>query len=459
MYENALKAKSRLKFNFPYDLNYWLHDMNMMMENYHKHTTWSNLVQIDSATSVEDFMKVSDSYGCKCYFSGEHGYPGEWLKMYDICKSTQSESTREKMGIKNPINFRYSVEAYWVKDKDKIYTEQYQDKKGKTQTREKKDNANCHIVIVARTYNAMRKLNYISSCAHVDGFYWKPRIDLKLLYELDKDDVYVTSACVAGWKYEDAEDVWLDIWKHFGDSFFLEYQTHYTEKQKEINKKIYNMSRKYGIQTIIGLDTHYISDEDSVKRDNLLKRKNIRYEEEFGWHMDFPNGVEVYNRMMNQGIIPPDEILYAMMNTHVFVSGCQDLTYDTGFKIPILDEYKNYDYEQRAEILKNILEERYQKEDDEHRTEDRKEGMLYEFGEIRDSGTVDYFLDNNALVSLAVNKYNGQLTTTSRGSASSYYSSKVLGFTTIDRFEAEVPIYPERFITKERILSSHQMPD
>ena len=58
-----------------------------------------------------------------------------------------------------------------------------------------------------------------------------------------------------------------------------------------------------------------------------------------------------------------------------------------------------------------------------------------------------------------VNKYNGKLTTTSRGSASSYYSSKLLGFTTMDRFDAEVPIYTERFVTKDRILSSHQMPD
>lgn len=459
MIENALKAQKRLKFNFPYDVEKWVDEMNMLMENYHKHTTWSDLVQIDSATSIEDFIRISDSYGCKCYFSGEHGYQGEWLKMYDICKSTLDEKTREKMKIKNPIGFRYSVEAYWVKDKDKIFYETYTDKKGKEQTREKKDNANCHMVIVARTYNAMRKLNYILSCGHVDGFYYKPRIDLKLLFELDKDDVYITSACIAGWKYEDAEDVWFKIWEHFGDSFFLEYQAHNTKEQKDLNKKIYNMSQKYGIQTIIGLDTHYISQEDCIKRDNLLTRKGLHYSEEDGWYMDFPNGKEVYRRMIEQSVLPPEEILYAMMNTHVFIDGCQDLTYDTGFKIPILDEYKDYDYEKRAEILKSILEDKYENEDDEHRTEDRKDGMLYEFGEVKGSGTVDYFLDNYALVDLAVTKYGGQLTTTSRGSASSYYSSKLLRFTTMDRFEAEVPIYPERFITKDRILSSHQMPD
>lgn len=433
--------------------------MGMMMENYHKHTTWSDLVQIDSTTSVEDFMRLSDKYGCKCYFSGEHGYPGEWLKMYDICKNTLDEKTRKKMQLNNPIAFRYSAEVYWVKDKDKIFYEKYADKKGKEQVREKKDNANCHMVLVARNYNAIRKLNYIISCAHVDGFYYKPRIDLKLLFELNKNDVYITSACIAGWKYEDAEEIWLKIWEHFGDSFFLEYQTHNSKEQKALNKKIYEMSKKYGIQTIIGLDTHYISKEDCIKRDNLLKRKGLHYEEEDGWYMDFPNGEEAYRRMTDQAVLPSEEILYAMMNTHVFINGCQDMTYDTGFKIPILDEYKDYDYQKRADVLHKILEDKYEQEDEEHHTPDRKEGMLYEFGEVKDSGTVDYFLDNSTLVDLAISKYGGQLTTTSRGSASSYYSSKLLGFTTMDRFEAEVPIYPERFITKERILSSHQMPD
>ena len=65
--------------------------MDMLMENYHKHTTWSDLVQIDSATSIEDFMRLSTKYGCQCYFSGEHGYQGEWLYVYDLCGQTQDE--------------------------------------------------------------------------------------------------------------------------------------------------------------------------------------------------------------------------------------------------------------------------------------------------------------------------------------------------------------------------------
>lgn len=449
------RVKSRLKFKFPYNTEIWINEMNMMIENYHKHTTFSNFVQIDSATDMLEFIKKSDDYGCKCYFSGEHGFQGEWLYAYDVCNSTKNEEFRYKNKLSKEMKFRYSTEAYWVKDRLKEYPSAPNEK---GETRYSKDRTNCHIVIVARTYQAMRKLNYIISLAHSDGFYGKPRIDLDLLFQLDHNDVFITSACLAGWKYEDAEEIWLDIWKHFGNSFFLEYQTHNTEPQKELNKKIYNLSQKHGIQTIIGLDTHYINEEDCIKRDNLLKRKGQHYDDEFGWYMDFPNGVITYDRMIQQNVLPKDEIIYSMMNTHIFVNNCEEVEINTEFKIPVLPKYQNISYDGRSNILMDLLNKQYET-DENNKSKEKEEGIKYEFEEVKGSFTPDYFLDNYELVKLAIEKYNGQLTTTSRGSASSYYSSKLLGFTTMDRFKAEVPIYPERFITKDRILASKQMPD
>ena len=402
----------------------------MKFENYHKHTTFSNFFQYDSTTSIEDFITKSKEMGCECYFSTEHGYPGEWLYCYDICK---------KMDIK----FRYAAEIYWVKDTDP----------------ELKDNTNCHMVVIARNYQAIRKLNYIISVANVDGYYYRPRVSLEQLFTLTPDDVYITSACLAGWKYSDAEEIWLKIADHFGDSFFFEYQAHNTDIQKELNAKMYRLSKEHGINTIIGLDTHYISEEDRIKRDNLLARKKIRYDDEAGWYMDFPAVDEIKKRFAEQGVLPEDEVLKSLNNTNIFVEGCEDFEYDTGFKIPILDEYKNYTYEERCKVLQDILNTEYSKEDADHKSPERIEAIKYEFGEIRDSGVVDYFIDNYKIIKKAVADYGGQVTTTSRGSASSYYTTKLLGFTTLDRFESEVPIFPERFITKDRILSSHQMPD
>lgn len=443
---DSREAVTKLKFKFPYKVEEWV-DRGMVMENYHRHSTWSDFVQIDSATSLDDFMALETKYGCQLHFSTEHGYQGEWCKVYDEC---------ERNG---KLKFRYGAEIYWVKDADAIIQEEYVDKNGETKQREKKDDMNCHMVIVARTYNAMRKLNYLISCAHTTGFYRKPRIDLNQLFTLTAEDVYITSACIAGWKYEDASEIWIRIWQHFGDSFFLEYQANNTDEQKDINRVILSLHRNLGIQTIAGLDTHYLNDEDMVKRDNLLKRKGISYPEEEGWFMDFPDGKTFYQRMVTQGVIPSEDIIYSMMNTHVFVDGCENITLDRDFKIPILPNMLDKTYEERCDALQTVLADAFAKEDTEHQTEDRKEAIAYELEQYRGSGTADYALSNHELVRLAVEKYGGQLTTTSRGSASSFYTSKLLGFTTMDRFDAEVPIYPERFVTKDRVISSHQMPD
>lgn len=440
-------ARNKLKFDFPYDIKTWVNDMDMMMENYHRHSCWSNFVQIDSATSTSDFMNLENKLGCKLHFSTEHGYQGEWIKVYNDCVNN---------GL---LKFRYGVEVYWVKDTSAIIQEEYEDKNGDVKIREKKDDTNCHMVIIARTYNAIRKMNYLISCAHTDGFYRKPRIDLNQLFEFTPEEIYVTSACIAGWKYENAAEIWFRVWNHFKDSFFLEYQANNTEEQKKINKIILSLHQSYGIQTIAGLDTHYLNEEDRIKRENLLQRKGISYPEEEGWYMDFPSGKEFYKRMIDQGVVPPVDIIYSMMNTHVFVEGCEDVYLSNDFKIPILPNYIDKTYEERCEALKDLLFDQYEKENETHKTLDRREAITYEWEQYCGSGTADYALSNNGLVKLAVEKYNGQLTTTSRGSASSFYTSKLLGFTTMDRFESEVPIFPERFITKERVLASHQMPD
>lgn len=139
-----------------------------------------------------------------------------------------------------------------------------------------------------------------------------------MLFELDEDDVYITSACIAGWKYEDATEIWYRVAKHFGSSFFLEYQANNTDEQKKINSIIYELSQSAGIKTIIGLDTHYISEEDRIKRDNLLKRKGIRYPEENGWYMDpfFKEHKDTAQLAYNMNAFKPGDTIYITRKMH-----------------------------------------------------------------------------------------------------------------------------------------------
>ena len=269
-----------------------------------------------------------------------------------------------------------------------------------------------------------------------------------------KDNVIITSACVAGWNYEDAEDIWIKIHKHFGKNFFLEVQYHNTEKQKLLNKKILRIARENGIQIICGLDSHYVKEENAVKRDQILKYKNVNYPDENGWYMDYPDTQTVIARFKEQGVLTDEEILRAIMNTNVFVSECEEIVLDRTFKIPSMHKGKSYD--EKCKIYKNVLNVAYSKEKE--KSKEKADGIRYEAKEVMDSGVVDYFLTSKAIVDEAVNNQGGILTTTSRGSAASFITNKLLGLTTVDRFNADIPIYPERFLTKERVLAG-QMPD
>lgn len=421
MKELIKKIIPTLNFPFPYSPEEYAE--NLFIENYHKHTYETNCVQIDCAESIDAYATQTLSYGGKCLFSGEHGWQGNVYYTYKKCEESN-------------LKFRYSTEAYWVKD------------------RFEKDRTNNHILLIAKNDEGRKDLNYALSLANEEGYYYKARLDLDLLFKIPKDNVYVTSACIAGWKYDDAEDIWLKMHDYFGDNFFLEIQCHNTEPQKKLNKRILKLAKDNDIQIICGLDSHYVKEENRVKRDQILKYKGIKYEDEEGWYLDYPSGKEIFNRLKEQGILTDEEILTSMMNTNIFINNCEEIIFDKNFKIPCV--YPETTYDERVKIFKKILNERYKKE--KLKSKEKIKGIQYEASQIIESGVVDYFLTNDKIIHNAVTEEGGILTTTSRGSSASYIINKLLGFTTIDRFNSEIPIYPERFLTKDRVLSG-QMPD
>ena len=410
-----------LKFKFPYSAEDYA--KNLYLENYHCHKDFSNTSTPDCAEFIENYAKRIKEFNTKCLYSGEHGSQGNQFQVYKVAEAEH-------------LKYIHSTEAYWVKD------------------RKEKDRANCHMIIAAKNAEGREDINFALSMANIDGYYYKPRIDLELLFNIPKDNVIVTSACIAGWNYGDAEKIWLKVHQYFGDNFFLELQYHDTDIQKELNKKIIRIAKENDIQIICGLDSHYISEENSVKRDQILKYKNITYPEETGWYMDYPDTKTVIKRFKKQGILTDEEILIAIMNTNVFVSECEDIIFDKKFKIPSVHKDKTYD--EKCNIYKNILNKAYSKEKE--KSKEKADGVRYEAKQVMEAGVVDYFLTSKAIVDDAVNNEGGILTTTSRGSAASFITNKLLGLTTVDRFNADIPIYPERFLTKERVLAG-QMPD
>ena len=231
-----------LNFEFPYDVDDYAE--HMYFENYHKHTCESNHALADSAETYDKYVSRIKEFNSKCLFSGEHGWQGDHIATYELAQKVD-------------LKYRHSCEAYWVKD------------------RLEKDKTNCHMMIIAKTAKGRRRLNYILSIANLDGFYGRARIDLPLLLAESPDDFIITSACLAAWKYEDSDEIWLKIAKHFGKNFYFEVQNHNTDRQKELNRHILELAREHNIQIIAGLDSHYVFPEGSEERNAVLESKDI----------------------------------------------------------------------------------------------------------------------------------------------------------------------------------------
>ena len=134
---------------------------DLIFQNYHKHSYWSNIKVSDSATSLEEYCKRAVELGHGIISSLEHGWQGHYIECHQLA-------------AKYNLKFLFGVEAYWVKDRF------YVDENGR------KDGANCHICLLAMNENGRQAINEILSqaaedCYFKDTFYRQTRIDLPLI--------------------------------------------------------------------------------------------------------------------------------------------------------------------------------------------------------------------------------------------------------------------------------------
>ena len=183
------------------------------MQNYHRHSCYSNIFVPDSAATNEEYAKRAKELGHKIISSVEHGWQGYYFETYELAK-------------KYDLKFVFGAEAYWVKDRKKEYevfdSETKEVKKDKDGTIVKqKDKKNCHVILLAKNENGRQAINSILSTANIDGYYFKPRVDLELLLSLPSNDVFVTTACIAFWQYDDSEEIVQKLYNHFGNNLML----------------------------------------------------------------------------------------------------------------------------------------------------------------------------------------------------------------------------------------------
>ena len=403
--------------------------------NYHKHDHISNIFVPDTHIKCEDYLKRIKELDYNCYWTTNHGTGGDIFEARDLC---------DQYGIK----CYYGLEGYIVKDP-------YE-----------KDNRNYHIVVIPKTNMARKKLNLATSRASEEGFYYKPRLFLEDLLKFEKNELYFTTACVAGIIRDDdgVNDIFEPLVNHFGDNVFLEVQNHNEDNQKRIVEKCVEFSNKYGLRLIAANDSHYIYPEQSKDRLEFLKGKGINYGDEDSYVLDYPDYDTSVLRFKEQGILTENQIFEALDNTRIFEE-CEEIQLDKNIKMP--SAYSNMSADEKIQELKNHINEKFAVIKREENIVGDKlkmylDGIKYEMSIIEDTkelNTADYFLLNEKIVDLAVNKYGGILTRTGRGSCGSFYINRVLGMTQIDRFTSPIKLYPERFISTARLLENHAMPD
>ena len=220
---------------------------NIPFTHLHLHTEYSLL---DGANKIKLLAKRVKELGMKSVAITDHGNMFGAIEFYKTMKSE---------GIKPIIG----LEAYLHNQEDL----------GDKSTRQR-----YHLCLFAKNEEGYQNLMYLSSKSYIEGFYYYPRINKKLLKEHSKG-LICSSACLQGeinWHlnlnnkknvnfgakgYEKAKEIALEYKEMFGDDFYLELMRHGIEDQHFIDEEVIRLSKETGIKIIATNDTHYLNQD------------------------------------------------------------------------------------------------------------------------------------------------------------------------------------------------------
>ena len=310
-----------------------------------------------------------------------------------------------------------------------------------------------HLVLLAENNKGYSNLMKIVSKGFVEGFYYKPRVDMELLREYH-EGIIALSACLAGevsryltrGMYEDAKAAALRYQDIFGKgNFFLELQDHGISEQQEVNRQLLRMHQETGIELVATNDVHYTTAEDAEPHDILLclqTGKKLADEDRMRYE-----GGQYY-------VKSPEEMerlfpyaLEALENTHKIAERCHVEIEFGVTKLPKYDVPEGYtSWEYLNKLCFDGLSERYHPV-----TQELKDRLEYELSTIKNMGYVDYFLIVWDFIKYA--RDNDIMVGPGRGSAAGSLVAYTLGITQLDPIRYDLLF--ERFLNPERV----SMPD
>jgi len=404
----------------------------------HLHTEYSLL---DGAIKIDELVRAAVNYRLPALAITDHG---------NIFGAVEFYQKVSKAGIKPIIGCEVYVapESRFKKARGVSVT------KASSEDTGKQDNA-YHLILLARDISGYRNLMRLISLAHLEGFYYKPRIDNELL-EQYSGGLIALSSCMKGeipslllkGDVDSARRRALFYKNLFGpENFYLELQANGIPEQQELNKKLYELAEEIHLGVVATNDCHYLRKEDAKAHEILLciqTNKTIKDNDRMRFQTD-----EFYFKSPEEMREEFAHLPEAISNTVVIAERC-NLTLEIGKAL--LPEFITPDGSQPEEFLERIAVDGLKRRFSNAQVpEAYRLRLKEELNMIRKMGYSSYFLIVWDFIRFA--RERGIPVGPGRGSAAGSLVAWALRITEIDPIRYNLLF--ERFLNPERV----SMPD
>jgi len=313
------------------------------------------------------------------------------------------------------------------------------------------DGKRYHLVLLVKNEEGYKNLVKLITKAHLEGFYYKPRIDEKLLSK-HTSGLIALSGCLQGKipqlilakKLAEAENLALKYQEIFGkDNFYLEIQHHPNNKeQKIVNQQLCLISKKYGIPLVATNDVHYLKSEDAEAQD-ILMLINTGSD---------PNDPERLTLKQDDfSMKTPEEMIKDFKHLPEAIENTQKIAELCNFQFELgkikLPKFEVPNGKSADEYLEELCSEGVKRRYGNHPKKEILDRLNYELGVIGQTNFASYFLIVQDFVNWA--KQNRIVTGPGRGSVGGSLVAYLLNITNIDPLKYNLLF--ERFLNPGRV--------
>lgn len=398
----------------------------MNFVNLHGHSHYSLL---DGFGSPKTIAKRAKELGYPAVTITDHGVTYGLIELYQAAK---------EIGIKAILGCELYVAPRTMYDKEANI-----------------DNKPYHLTTIAYNNKGYENLLALVSKAHLEGFYYKPRVDYELLKK-HNEGLIVLSGCLAAHLprlilAENEEEVHKTIKKHieiFGkENYFFEIQDNpLMQQQITVNERLKELAKEYDLKMVLTFDSHYPRTEDKEVHDILLciqTQTTVQDENRMRYNGDFS--------LRDVGELKEAYIDYpgVFQNTVDIADRCN---VEFEFGTNLIPSFDTPDNKTADSYLKELCEEglAYRMKDQEI-SEEYQKRLAYELDLVHTMGFDTYFLIVHDFVKYA--KESGIVVGPGRGSAAGSIIAWCLNITDLDPIK--YGLFFERFLNPERV----SMPD